>query len=69
MTTQTEQQLTDTVEVSPETITKALQEIGLIEVPTDWVLLSPTGEMWRGNPEQLLQVLFGKTDFTTIKGY
>lgn len=46
-----------TQEVSLEKMTAAMREIGLLAMPTEWVLLSPDGRMWKGDPAKLLQVL------------
>lgn len=45
------------VEISPEKIHKAMQDVGLIPRPNKWILLSPEGVMWKGSPEELLAVL------------
>ncbi len=45
------------IEVSLTAMTAAMQEIGLLAMPTDWILLSPDGQVWKGDPMKLLQVL------------
>ena len=35
----------------------AMQEVELLATPTDWILLSPDGKVWKGDPLKLLQVL------------
>ncbi len=56
-------------EVSLEKMTAAMQKIGLLAMPTDWVLLSPDGQMWRGEPMKLLQVLLQYHPLTQMPSF
>lgn len=47
---------------APKTLTlddiqKAVDQVEAFKVGTDWILGAPDGRVWKGNPEQLLQVL------------
>lgn len=43
--------------VSLEKIHQVVRELELVPRLTEWVLCSPDGKMWKGKPEELLQVL------------
>ena len=53
--------LTDGLGVSPlsmATLENALREIDLLPKLDQWVLISPTGQMYKGTVEQILPVIF-----------
>lgn len=43
--------------VSLETMLHAMREIDLLPKNTEWMLVSPDGRMWKGEPTELLKVL------------
>lgn len=43
--------------VSVETLTRAMQEIGLLPKPDQWIVIDPQGRMYKGTVEQMTRLL------------
>ena len=43
--------------VSLEAVTRAAQEIGLLERPTEWTLIAPDGRVWVGDVAHIFSAL------------
>lgn len=43
--------------ITLEAMLNAMRQVDLLPQPTEWTLLSPSGQVWRGTPEDLLQIL------------
>lgn len=39
------------------TLTRAMQAVGLSPTPDEWMLAAPDSRVWRGKPEEMMQVL------------
>lgn len=47
----------DTQPVSVEALTRAMQEIGLLPQPDQWIVIDPQGRMYEGTVEQMTRLL------------
>lgn len=43
--------------ITLEDLKRAMREIDLLPRPTEWVLVSPDGKVWKAEPWDLLKVL------------
>jgi hypothetical protein len=47
---------------APRTVTwpemlRAMREIELLQKQTDWMLVAPNGQMWKGKPDEVMSIL------------
>lgn len=43
--------------LSLDRMRQVMEELKFFRHPTEWMLISPDGKMWKANPEELLKVL------------